>query len=930
MLAHRTRPHGLASSGGVREEKPPPPSVNSLKSCGINFGGSLGQFYSTHSGKGFGFFQECPELTNVAEVRPGEEWTALRKNDGTVWTFGGKTIEGAEGEEPEEELVEIPSQVVGGHPLYSAETFNHHIGTLSAGLNREGSAITSLPTASGIKGTAISGAKIVTVELEEIEPKVFRRKNEQHWKATAEVLKGATSISVESQKPLYSVPAGTTVEVEWHRPQGPISPTMPFITQIATPGNVLLMLTAEHKVLALGNGTKGALGNGCYLPKKTLKAEAGEKGLYFPQANPWWVQKKGPVQTNNGTNLLTNVRRVSGGEGISFFLLYTGRVYFAAGEFAYAVEDTVWTPPTGIEVIDIDACQNYYMLLLQNNGGEVRIVGKNDEGVYGNGNEELVNKRTEVTPIEGYNEKGEPVAMKNVKQISVEEYSWKVMKEDTPGKPVVWTCGSNREGQQMIGSLPKEGFIAVPRPIEYEADGITKLPTPVMVSTNGGQRGPGATGGAVVAICFVDGSMRTAGKQVDHAEGKATQLTGALGNNTFENKGTPQNPGLTKVEAVACGTAMTFATIEGEPKAKPSLTAVSSEPGQLLVSWTPVAGSTGVMPTWRQPEGWEYVVKPESGPAQIERHLESKVHSVSFKGLAPGLCAITIEEIFSQDELTPELGELSHSLSETSVINTLPTTSLIRAIPSGSKIVTTFGEHVQLWTTTANAALGAKEIKVAGEKPNFAYPSSKKQKTLIEEVHTCTSKKLTVKWSLSPSEPAWFVEWQRIEQYERFVKVGTLGVGLTEGVAFETLTLKSALSKSVTLGEPIVVSFITKEEEEEEEAGTIEEGEGGHSQALIIREAASSGATLIKVERATANYSYPIDAGIEGGNGSKLVEPWKVSEELPSAADELTFTNERWKSKGFPEWLEGEELRIKVNGVFPGSFKGRQLEVVVL
>lgn len=69
------------------------------------------------------------------------------------------------------------------------------------------------------------------------------------------------------------------------------------------------------------------------------------------------------------------------------------------------------------------------------------------------------------------------------------------------------------------------------------------------------------------------------------------------------------------------------------------------------------------------------------------------------------------------------LGTLSATLGTGGAIAALPVNALPYAIPSGATIVLNDGAgHTQTWVTTAAAAVGATNVSVTAQVPNFAYP----------------------------------------------------------------------------------------------------------------------------------------------------------------------------------------------------------------
>lgn len=685
MLAQRRRGGGHGGGGGVGAGG----GANRILATGHNAGGSLGGGYSLDGA--FNFFQPAIVVTQAQQVALASNSSLALCTGGRVFAWGQNANFGNGGFGERNVAREIPKQLVGGLPLYTAETLG---------------------------------------------PK-----------------------------------AGKT----FNQPVGPVGPLLGKIAAVAGAGLSHHILTAADatrtvnpsggRVLAWGNNNQGQLGNGWEQAGEDPQS-GWESGKWRPQYAPWWVQTGGPPQSEavGGTNILQNVLAIAQGSGAAFFLVKNGaavEVWYCGAlaglpgtERAYYAQRDPLGVFVGPQPVAIAASRSSYMVLLSD--GTVRVVGINGEGMWGEGlgAEETVSTRGIGAPMIA---PGEP--LHSIVAIAKGEYHCKAL--DNIGN--VWTWGSNEEGQQGLGTALE---VPILRPTKIP--GLTGV---LAIDADGEVRGNGEFGGDVAVALMTDRTIRTWGKNFDPGALRVEkgEVVGTLGDNTALDKSTPTTPQLGgvaigNVVALATG-AESMAVVQepGVPLNPPSVSATSPSTGQIVVSWVPVAGTLGVLPTWRAEEEWE--VKYNDGVTGgktaklsaatrsfsasvtagstvvikvigVSRTEEPAVSGGAVKTAAAGKLAIAWSApakaepgwIVEYRRLEPYLARptatsLASGLSTGAPVTSLPVKKLTKPLASGILVVLEAESHRQVFTLNAAAAVGATALSVVSQTPSFAFPT---------------------------------------------------------------------------------------------------------------------------------------------------------------------------------------------------------------
>lgn len=545
-LAARRHGHGggkgTPGGGGVGGGQP-----NALLSWGQNFNASLGGGYATFGA--FNFPQGVVTASDIAQISIGERQAIALRRNGTALIWGANPAgQMGFGFITETRAFEYPTQLVGGLALYFQERF----------------------------------------------------------------FKKATGVTYEL-------------------PRGPIGPVLPLLGAVAMPNNGTYALTNDGtgRVLAWGGNSAGQLSNGWEAHGEDTQGLI-ETGKWLPQRAPFWMLTGGPAQSESGfspggyklvsgkageasavyaydkdsdptwgdgsrSNVLRGVRMMAVAHEVIYLVKGDNEVWIAGRpkgvfpESPYAVKDPVLKLAPGEKIEAIVAGRAAYMLLL--NTGQVRIVGINEEGRYGNGIlEGGLAKREQATP-----EVSLGVPLSGVVAIGCGEYHCKALKSTG----ALWTWGSNREGQQGLG-LPFTTVITRPTL-------IASLGTSVRAVDGGGmERGNGEFGGDTCIVLMADRTVRTWGINYNNDAGLAEHGldVGVLGDNTFETHASPVKPPVSNISIVAAAQSMMYVVQEPATPYAGSLRASSPASRKLRIDWTPVPGTAGQLPAWRAAEAF--------------------------------------------------------------------------------------------------------------------------------------------------------------------------------------------------------------------------------------------------------------------------------------------------------------------------------------
>ncbi len=558
------------------------------------------------------------------------------------------------------------------------------------------------------------------------------------------------------------------------QPVGPIGPVLPAIAKVANQGENRMLLTGDGtgRVLTFGANSNGQCANGWEEAGEDPQA-AWESGLWKPQYAPFWVLTGGPRQTvaPGEANVLKGIVDISAAHELNHMLHSSGDVYWAGlivgnTRVTYATVDPVLHAALAslpARPVEIKAGRHFYALRLANN--RMRIVGTNGEGCWGTGqavnegggpggtaDRQVKTPEREVSP-------GVFAELPPIVELDVGEYSWKAL--DIYGH--VWTCGSNVEGQQGLGT--PLGKVEL-RPVEIKSlhEGANAGLTVTAISCDGEERGNGEFGGDVCAAVMSDKTLRTWGKQYDEGakQSERGEGTGALGDGTMDNKSVPAKPNVANVSKVFAGPTGIVVAQEPGTAGAPAVSAVVAAGGHLTVNWTPP--STSILPGSRADEGYEVNVKDVNGTLHKSGLLGSAVRTASFTGIPAGVVEIKViaalklvEPIpiaepgsftasggsvvvtwtkpgvsvsgyvleWRRKELFPGpvITTLAAGLSTAGPITALPVAALTKVLTIGSLVKLVSGGHEQLFVTSAKVGIGATSIPVKSATPAFAFPS---------------------------------------------------------------------------------------------------------------------------------------------------------------------------------------------------------------
>lgn len=661
LLSRRRKGTGVAEEG--KEEEEIVIRENAVIGWGDGSNGKLVGGYTTM--EFFPYPQPVITMTNVSNVFMNANNTFFVATNGDLYTAGNNgtykrdlTLAGigTAGLGTRGEDIVVPQKIVGGVPLYPREELPYTKEGGGIWIQPAGPIGPVLPPIAAGSGGAGAAAFALTRDGRAV-----------GWGSGAEGQLGngqntlADSITFEKGEPAVNLTKALTTG----------SPTTTLLVESLpeslAAGQSMTLTSSGHgqvfvvekfvKVGATSITVEAQVANFAY-PIGTVVKSLG----YWPQFGPDWVRTggkplvpAGAIRPDGGTyssaeslaiqaeayeHILTGIAAIAAGEKCCYYLLKSGEVYWSGqvsgdqNEHRLAAIDQVWAERPGgtPKAIAIAGSRFGYLLLLEDK--TVRYVGVNQEGTYGNGSTEEKNIRNIANP-----------GLTKVIAVAKGEYCCFALKDNNK----LWVWGSNQEGQL--------GQSLEPTAISYVPIEIPALSNVVAISAHGLRRGNGANNGDVVLILFANETVATWGANytVGTYAGTGFLPWGVLGDNTSETRFAPVVPAVSDVKGITANS--THMMVLVEPATLPTPTVQTSVAGKAItVSWSPVAGSVGSLPKWRETEKWEVAIV--EGPTKVPRQKIKITDPLTYTSpvLASGQYIVRVIENFKTERPAIEGG----------------------------------------------------------------------------------------------------------------------------------------------------------------------------------------------------------------------------------------------------------------------------------